>query len=165
MEQQVHKNSRNSSKPPSSDGFNKPQPKSLRQKGQNAVGGQQGYPGHTLKFTAEPDHVVIHSLSSCSCGRCLEEQTLTRYEKRQVWDIPPIPVEVTEHWAEVKQCPDCGGIAKGIPSGSSGSGSVWPEHEGVLDLLEPISVAALRANRRTIQGLVRSSSQSSDHHQ
>ncbi|MFS0726497.1 IS66 family transposase [Paenibacillus sp. 1P07SE] len=114
LEQQVNKNSRNSSKPPSTDGFNKPQPKSLRHKGKNAVGGQQGHPGHTLKFTAKPDHIVVHSLSSCSCGRCLEEQTPIRYEKRQVWDIPPIHVEVTEHRAEVKQCPACGGIAKAV---------------------------------------------------
>jgi transposase len=68
LEQQVNKNSRNSSKPPSSDGFNKPKPKSLRQKGKNAVGGQQGHSGHTLKFTAEPDHIVIHSISTCHCG-------------------------------------------------------------------------------------------------
>lgn len=112
LEQQLKKNSRNSSKPPSSDGFNKPQPKSLRQKGKNSVGGQKGHQGQTLEFTLDPDHVFIHPVTSCSCGQCLMDQPTSRYERRQVWDIPPIHVEITEHQAEVKQCPHCGVLTK-----------------------------------------------------
>jgi transposase len=117
LEQQVKQNSRNSSKPPSSDGFNKPKPKSLRQKGKNPVGGQKGHPGQTLQFSLNPKHRVVHTLSVCSCGQCLKNQAALRYEKRQVWDIPPIQVEVTEYQSEVKRCPGCGCIAKaGFPS-------------------------------------------------
>ena len=49
LEGRLSKNSQNSNKPPSSDGLNKPAPKSLRQSGQHPSGGQKGHPGTTLR--------------------------------------------------------------------------------------------------------------------
>ena len=96
LEDQFHKNSRNSSKPPSTDGFFKP--KSQRQKSDKPVGGQKGHPGHTLQMADNPDHTIIHRVSRCNkCGRSLEETQSTGYERRQVFDLPPIKVEITEH--------------------------------------------------------------------
>jgi len=105
-------NSRNSSKPPSSDGPAKPAPRSLRKKSARKPGGQRGHPGRTLQPVEKPDHIIKHRLDRCSCGHChgvsLRQEPVVEYEKRQVFDLPPRLLEVTEHRAEWKRCPVSG---------------------------------------------------------
>lgn len=113
LENQINKNSRNSGKPPSSDGYKKPKPKSLRVKGERSPGGQTGHEGHTLTFSASPDHVVVHPVTHCACGHHLEPSPVLRYERRQVHELPLLRLEVTEHQAEVKSCERCGNVIKG----------------------------------------------------
>ena len=109
LKDQLVKNSRNSSKPPSSDGLKKPSPKSLRPRGKSNPGGQKGHSGSTLKMVDNPNHCVVHSVKQCQkCGHCLADETPIDIEKRQVFDIPPIQMEVTCHQAHTKQCPHCG---------------------------------------------------------
>jgi transposase len=113
LKEQVAKNSRNSSKPPSSDGLKKPKTKSLREKGQRKTGGQSGHAGKTLLMVSEPEKRVCHRLETCpECAHDLGQLPLERVEKRQVFDIPPIHIEVTEHQVEVKSCPCCGKVVK-----------------------------------------------------
>lgn len=72
LEEQAAKDSHNSSKPPSSDGLNKPKPKSLRPPSERPTGGQPGHPGQTLRMVAKPDRTVRHRVERCSgCGRSL----------------------------------------------------------------------------------------------
>jgi transposase len=112
LEDQMAKNSRNSSKPPSSDGLKK-QTKSLRKKSGSSVGGQKGRRGATLRQIAKPDKVVPHSAAGCKkCGRSLKNRPVDGYEKRQVFDIPSVKIEVTEHQAEIKTCSHCGEVNK-----------------------------------------------------
>jgi transposase len=112
-------NSRNSSKPPSSDGLNKPKPKSLRKRGERPTGGQKGHKGHGLKKVAEPDRIVMHPPPShCDvCQNPLPESSVA--ESRQVFDLPPLRFEVTEHQVLATQCA-CGKICRGeFPLGIS----------------------------------------------
>ena len=120
LEARLSQNSRNSSKPPSSDGYNKPKPKSLRKPGERPTGGQKGHRGYTLKKVSEPDLVVTHApLSFCDwCHETLGE--LTVVETRQVVDLPTLRFEVAEHQVLAGQCAACGKICRGtFPEGIS----------------------------------------------
>lgn len=110
LEAQVAKNSRNSSKPPSSDGYAKPQnTSSMRKRSGKPPGGQLGHPPHLLKQVEHPDHVVRHPLNTClDCGSSLVHVPTLEVGKRQVFDIPPRKVEVFEHQTEKKRCRHCG---------------------------------------------------------
>jgi hypothetical protein len=65
---QVKSNSRNSSKPPSSDGLAKPAPKSLRGKSGRKPGRPKGQPGATMQLSDHPDKVVKHRPSGAAAA-------------------------------------------------------------------------------------------------
>jgi transposase len=47
-----------------------------------------------------------------NCDKNLEDEEVDSYEIRQVFDIPPVKIIVTEHRAEIKIC-SCGCTNKG----------------------------------------------------
>jgi transposase len=115
LQAQLSRNSRNSSQPPSSDGYGKPQPKSQREKSERASGGQPGHPGQTLKQVEHPDQVeCCPPVEVCSCGADLSHAAVIEWERRQVFDLPQVRPQVTEYRAEVKVCGHCGKTVRGV---------------------------------------------------
>ena len=52
-------------------------------------------------------------MSCCKeCGHSLENTEIEAYERRQVFDIPPVNLIVTEHKSQIKTCPYCGKLNK-----------------------------------------------------
>jgi len=115
LRDQLAKDSHNSGKPPSSDGLKKPaRPQNLRQKKGRRPGGQKGHSGHTLKLVENPQHIRVHAVSVCAqCAADLQQVKPSGHQRRQVFDVPPVQVEVTEHRVEIKVCPQCGHPTKG----------------------------------------------------
>ena len=109
LEGRLALNSKNSGKPPSSDGMNKPAPKSLRIAGQNPNGGQKGHPGNTLCKAALPDKIVIHDVPE-HCPACHAKLNFAYVAAtRQVFDLPVVKYEVTEHHIMQSIC-TCGQV-------------------------------------------------------
>lgn len=106
LEARLQQNSSNSHKPPSSDGYKK-QPALPKAKSKSS-GGQKGHQGHSLQMVEAADVVVVHHASGCSCCGKIFSSSQVHYiqEKRQVFDLPEVKLQVTEHQLGVIYC--CG---------------------------------------------------------
>ena len=119
LEWQLASNSRNSSKPPSSDGYQKPAPKSLRQASGKKPGSQFGHSGRTLEKVERPDHVIEHKLERClQSGIKLCDRNIVGHVSRQVFEPPQPRLEVSEHRVYQYRVPGTGRIVQGnFPAG------------------------------------------------
>ena len=156
MQSRGNKNSRNSSKPPSSDGLNKPAPKSLRVAGQNPTGGQKGHPGSTLRQVAQPDKIIVHDVPT-QCQAChLELSSAYVIETRQVFDLPVLQFEVTEHHAMQAICA-CGHVHTAeFPAGVNSTVQYGPSAQAAmvhLNLNHAVSVQRTAALMKDLFGL------------
>ena len=132
LQDRLGKDSHNSSKPPSSDGLAK-KPTSLRPQTERKPGGQKGRPGKTLSLTETPDQIVVHAPAQCACcGLSLTATDGQPGERRQVADLPPLRLFVTEHQSQRKTCSGCGAVSCGaFPDGvlqraGSLTARIWP---------------------------------------
>jgi transposase len=123
LRSRLDQNSRNSSKPPSSDGYEKPsaeqKKRSLRRRSDRKRGGQPGHEGHHLQRREEPDRAVLHPVEVCECcGRDLSQAPIEQSQSRQVFDLPEVPtLECVEHWIQKRRC-QCGNLASSeFPAG------------------------------------------------
>lgn len=126
LKAKLAENSRNSNRPPSSDGLKK---KPALLKGEpKKRGGQKGHKGKTLKMVKHPDYVVELCPSRCTCGTSLLHVKKKCASIRQVFDLPDPQLEVTEYQQLGCSCPTCGKVhvgdfPKGIaPNAQYGSG-------------------------------------------
>jgi len=152
LTRQLGRNSQNSSKPPSSDSpFTKPTPKSLRGKSGRKPGGQLGHPGSTLAQVADPNERLRHEPGACAgCGSDLAGALEVGMEKRQVFDLPPMTVRVTEHQLIVRRCA-CGSTTCGTaPEGVTAPVQYGPRITAIILYLY---VGQFLSKKRTAQAL------------
>lgn len=112
LKERLNQNSGNSNRPPSSDGFNKPNPKPAFNKKKKGRGGQNGHRGKTLKRVAKPDVVIDCEPASCDCGTGVWLEEVEIAETRQVFELPQPRLEVIEYRRLKRQC-RCGQIRCG----------------------------------------------------
>lgn len=113
LEARLNIDSHNSNKPPSSDSFKK-KSRSLRQPSKKKPGAQPDHEPHSLQQVANPDRVIIHQVNECDqCNASLVDVAVEDYHCRQVFDLPPIKLEVTQHQVEIKLCPNCSTLCQG----------------------------------------------------
>ena len=120
LKRRLAANSRNSSRPSSSDGLSKPPaPKSLRRPSGRKQGGQDGHDGACLELVDDPDEVVVHRPACCAgCGAGLDGALVETVEARQVFDLPAVRLWVSEHQLQRCRCSGCGTVSAGsFPAG------------------------------------------------
>jgi transposase len=126
LERRLNQNSRNSSRPPSSDAPSAPPRKGKEPTGRSP-GGQPGHPGHgrDLLPPEKVNHtVVVKPLRCRGCGHPLRGEDADPL-RHQVSEIPPLGIQVTEYQRHRLQCARCGEttmgeLPEGVPEGAFG---------------------------------------------
>jgi transposase len=120
-------NSTNSSRPPASDGLAKPPPRSLRQASGRRPGKQPGAPGAALSQVDRPDEVVWHRPVRCAgCRAGLADARVVDVVRRQVFELPPVRMAVTEHRRAACRC-GCGTVTTAAaPAGVNAAAQYGP---------------------------------------
>jgi len=120
LEAQLHQNSTNSSKPPSSDPpavkRAPPKPKSGKR-----AGGQPGHPKYERALVDHPDRV--RDCKPTACRRCRRPLAGADPDplRHQVTELPPVVPVVTEYRCHRLRCPGCGITTCGdLPAGVAG---------------------------------------------
>ena len=108
LERLLGMNSRNSSKPPSSDppGMSVVLPKRRRKK-RGARNGHQPHLRELLPQELVKKHFHLKP-EVCTCGSTNLEKTSEEPLRHQIVDIPPIEPQVTEYVQYIYRCKDCG---------------------------------------------------------
>ena len=87
LKEQLNKNSQNSSKPPSSDGYKKPSPKNQRTKSNKPRGGQKGHTGHNIALD-KPDRIErVYPEKCANCPNKAHCDKLRVHDSRYVVDV------------------------------------------------------------------------------
>lgn len=157
LEGRLAKNSRNSSLPPSSDLPKLPRSRkrSLREATDRSPGGQAGHPGRTLEPVAQPDQEMVHRPAACGCcGHSLAAAEEVDRQSAQVFDLPPLSLEVVAHVALQLRCPHCHTVcAAELPPGVR-PGTQWGARLQALALyLDEYQLQSLSRVQETLRDL------------
>jgi transposase len=144
LEKRLAKDSHNSSKPPSSDGYRRQAKR--REKSQKSRGGQAGHQGHSLAQVPTPDQVIQHRPLHCQqCHEGLPQTAGVVKERRQIHDVPPLCLQVTEHQLVEQKCPRCGACCQGaFPTGVDAVAQYGPNVQALAVYLSQFQLLPLQ---------------------
>jgi transposase len=115
LKERLNQNSGNSSKPPSTDGYNKPNPQSSRKKSGKKAGGQFGHPGQGKKPPGHIDERRQVRVQACPhCGKEMAGEKGKLTETRYVQELPEITVKTIAYDQYETKCPHCGKASRGV---------------------------------------------------
>ena len=145
LEGRLNQNSANSGKPPSSDGYSKPTPKSQRKKSGKNPGGQHNHKGHGKSMADKVTETIVISPEVCPC--CLENLgniTGRKTQTRYVMEMPAIVATVTEYISEEKTCPTCGNeVSAEFPPEAQAPQQYGPNLKALIVLLAETGMVAI----------------------
>jgi transposase len=156
LESHLRQDSHNSSKPPATD-VRRRRPRSLRTASGRPSGGQRGHPGQHLPPLSQPDHTVIHRPAHCAqCHASLPaDAPVGGTQHRQVFDLPPLQLTVTEHRALTLACPACGHrTAARFPVGVTAPTQYGPHLLALATYLREYQLLPLARTRQLLRDLL-----------
>jgi transposase len=104
-----------------------------------------------LAQVAAPDEIVVHEPVACGgCGRGVQDAPRVGVERRQVFDLPPITVRVTEHQLIARRC-----VCGTTTCGTAGQAAVAPVQYGprITAIILYLHVGQFLSKKRTAQAL------------
>ena len=154
LKARLSKNSKNSNKPPSSDGPQKGTVKNSRIPSGKLTGGQTGHIGTTKPLTSVPDTIIeLKPKTECECGGTIIIQT-DNYTVRQVTDIQPVKVVTVEYRANEGECEQCGRIQKAnFPSDVAGTVSYGDNLQAIATYLTNYQLIPLKRATELVEDL------------
>ena len=150
----TRKDSHNSSQPPSSDGYNKPSPKSLRKKSGKNVGGQPGHGGNGMAITREPDEEKQYLPAKCNgcpmAGKCGYVCAGTHY----TYDLE-VSTKLIAHKVMACNCPLANGesITGEFPKEAQASKQYGPNLRAFVLTLLTLGYVSTDRTRQILEGL------------
>jgi transposase len=139
------KNSSNSSKPPSSDHPHDPKserhPKKDAPATERKRGGQPGHPGTTRALLPVEEVQQVVPCVPAACRQCqaalpqLPGGTEPAPIREQLWELPPIPWEVTEFQRHCRTCADCGARTWGERPPEAPAGCLGFRAQGMIGIM------------------------------
>lgn len=150
LEATLRQNSRNSSRPPSSDMGRRKGPK---EKAGRTPGGQPGHAGSTREVVPpeKVDEVVDQDPETCAnCGTPLEAAPRIDADVRQIVEMPEFKAFVREFRLWKKRCPKCGGFTRGKMPPGSPKGAFGPRIQATAATLS----GRFRLSRREVKALM-----------
>ncbi|MEX0992667.1 MAG: transposase [Solirubrobacterales bacterium] len=140
LEEKLRENSGNSSRPPSADPPAK-RPQRERPASQRGPGGQPGHEGTTRKLVSgeRVDRFIDHWPALCEgCGQRFEptkREPAADPHRHQVFELPPVAIEVCEHRAHALLCAGCGKRTRAPLPGALAGSVFGPRLQAAITML------------------------------